>query len=113
MHEIWFCREILQIVQKKSCELNCRSVKKISLEIGQLMGIDQNSLIFNFKVVSCGTIAQDAILEVIPIRAKAKCDICKKEVSINQYSDLCNFCGGASLTVFQGEEFQVKSMEIN
>lgn len=113
MHELWFCREILQIIQNKSSELKCKSVKKIYLEIGQLVGIDRDALVFNFKVVSRGTIAEDAVLEVLPVQAKAKCDTCKKEVSINHYFDLCSFCGGSPLTVFQGEEFQVKSMEIS
>lgn len=113
MHELTIARSILAIVEQRAAELHCQSVKKISLEIGELTAIDEASLRFSFTVLTKGSIAEHAILEINWLKGQAVCDFCQETVMLKNYYDGCNICKKYSLTVTQGEELRVKSMEIN
>lgn len=112
MHELWLCRSILEIIQQSAMERNCIQVKKIVLEIGQLIAVENESLIFSFNVIAAGTVAENAELHIIDIPGKARCESCQKTVPLRQYYDKCQACGSHSLTVTQGEELRVKSMVV-
>lgn len=102
----------MQIVNEQIIGKQCKRIKKIYLEIGELASIEKSALIFSFNVIANKTRAQDAVLEIIGIPGKAVCDFCKKTVLVNHYADPCPCCGGFSLTITQGEELRVKSMEV-
>ena len=112
MHELWLCKHIMEIVNQQMLGKQCKRIKKISLEIGELASIEKSSLIYSFNVIANKTKAQDAILDIISIPGIALCDHCKKIVSVNHYADPCQYCGTFSLTITQGEELRVKSMEV-
>ncbi|KTC86565.1 hydrogenase maturation nickel metallochaperone HypA [Legionella brunensis] len=113
MHELSFCRSILEIINKYVSEIKCQRVKKIYLEVGQLTAIDENALKFGFNIAAVGSIAEDASLEIITIEGKAVCDFCRKTVRLKHYYDGCEICGRFLLKVIQGEELRVKSMEVD
>ena len=112
MHELWICNHIMEIVNQYMDGKPYHRIKKIYLEVGKLSAIEKSSLIFSFNIISNSTKAQDAILEIIPIPGEAICDLCKKTISIHHYADSCQYCGSFSLTITQGEELRVKSMEV-
>lgn len=112
MHELWICKNLLEIINQKMIDKNHCQVKKVYLEIGQLLAIEKSALTFSFEVLTQGTLAENADLVIIEIPARALCEFCGKNVSLNQYYDACNYCGSFSLKVTQGEELRVKSMEV-
>ncbi|VVC75529.1 Hydrogenase/urease nickel incorporation protein HypA [Aquicella siphonis] len=111
MHELWLSKNIIEIVLQSAAGRRQKRVKKISLEIGALAAVEPSALAFSFTVAARNTIANGAILEIISVPGKARCESCGKTVNISQYSDACDDCGGYALTVIQGEELRVKSME--
>jgi len=112
MHELSLCKSILEIINQKVVEINCIRVKKVYLEIGQLAAVEKSALMFSFKVLVQGTVAENADIEFIDVAGMAICQSCGEKVFLNQYYDACQACGAFSLTVIQGEELRVKSMEI-
>ncbi len=112
MHELWICKNILEIINQHDMNKSFTCVRKIYLEIGELTAIDKSALLFSFGVVAENSKAKDAILEITSLAGMASCDSCKKTLSINQYSDTCHFCGNFALTILQGEELRVLSMEV-
>lgn len=112
MHELSICKNIMEIVNQQTIGAKFNSIKKIYLEIGELTMIDKTALIYSFNIIANKTKAQGAILEIISIPGKATCDFCKKIISVNHYADPCQYCGNFSLTITQGEELRVKSMEV-
>lgn len=112
MHELSLCQRILEIISEQTMKEGCHRVKKITLVIGKLVGIDLKTFEFCFEVAKKGTIVTDANVEVIEIEGKAICNFCKETVILNNYYDGCMHCGNFSLTVQQGEEFLVQSMEV-
>lgn len=112
MHELTLCRTMLEIINEHVSEKNCRSVKKIVLEIGQLAAVDEAALRFGFEVICKETIAERASLEIIAVEARAICDACQKTVTLKQYYDACESCGHCSLSVIQGDELRIKFIEV-
>ncbi|MCX7117352.1 MAG: hydrogenase maturation nickel metallochaperone HypA [Legionellales bacterium] len=112
MHELSLCRTVLDIINDHVSGTDYKQVKKITLDIGQLAAVDQAALRFSFDVVTKGTLAEHALLEIIEIEGMAFCDFCQKTVKLKRYDDACPSCGHFSLTVTQGEELRVKCMEV-
>lgn len=112
MHELILCRNILAIIQQKALQERLTCVKRIYIEIGQLLAIENAALTFSFEVCAKETIAENAQLEIISVAAQAKCESCGKIVNLSQYYDSCSECGSSALTITQGEELRVKSMEV-
>lgn len=112
MHELWICKHIMEIINQSIAGKEYHCIKKIYLEIGELVSIEKSSLIYSFSVIAHETKAQNAILSIINIPGKALCDRCGKTISVNHYGDPCQYCNSFSLTITQGEELRVKSMEV-
>lgn len=112
MHELWLCKNILEIVIQHAANTKCRSIKTIYLEIGNLAAIEKSALEFSFKVVTQGTVAENAELKFIEVTGKSWCDSCQKEVIITEYYESCQYCGSPLSIIIQGEELRVKSMEV-
>ena len=112
MQELTLCKNIREIIQQKALQEHLTCIKRIYIEMGQLLAVEPAALIFSFEDLAEGTIAENAQLEIISVAAKAKCESCGKTVNMNQYYDSCSECGSYALTITQGEELCVKSMEI-
>lgn len=112
MHELWLCKSILKIIEQKAKDIKCTRVKKIILEIGQLTALEKEALIFSFNVITEGTIAENAELDILNISAKAFCESCQQVSPLQQYYDACHTCGSYALKIVQGEELRVKSMVV-
>ncbi|KTD60625.1 hydrogenase nickel incorporation protein HypA [Legionella sainthelensi] len=112
MHELWLCKNILEIIREKANGTQCTRVKKIILEIGALAAIEKDALIFSFNVITEGTVAENAELDIIDISGKAFCESCQQLGPLQQYYDACHACGSHALKIVQGEELRVKSMVV-
>lgn len=112
MHELSLCQSMLEIIHQHSAELHGQCVKKVFLEIGQLVAVDQAALRFAFEAITAGTIAEHAKLDIIEIEGQAICDCCQKTVRLKHYYDACELCGQYSLQITQGEALRIKSMEV-
>ncbi|ARB93728.1 hydrogenase maturation nickel metallochaperone HypA [Legionella longbeachae] len=112
MHELWLCKNILEIIKQNANDTQCTRVKKIILEIGELVAIEKNALIFSFNVITKGTLAENAEIDIIDISGKAFCESCQQLGPLQQYYDACHTCGSHALKIVQGEELRVKSMVV-
>lgn len=111
MHELSVCKNIIEIVEDHSRKLQKR-VKVITLEIGHFALVEKSALIFSFELVAKNTAAEQAVLQIIDIPARARCESCHCFVTIQNRMDSCRNCGNFSLTLIEGEELRIKSMEV-
>lgn len=103
---------ILEIINEQASKINCHRVKKIYLEVGELLAVDKSALLFGFEVVAAGTIAEQASLTFIDVPGLANCAVCQKVIRLNRYYQSCDGCQQFALTIIQGETLQVQSMEV-
>ena len=113
MHELSLCEGIVQIIEDQAAQQDFTSVEKVRLEIGALAGVELEALRFGFDVVTKGTVAENAELEIIELAGQAWCMPCQKSVGISQRFDACPDCGSHQLQVTGGDELRIKDLEVN
>lgn len=112
MHEMAISESIVDILEAEAGRQNYARIKRVWLEIGPLSGVETDALRFTFDVVTRGTLAENAVLEIIATEARAWCLPCEKSVSITQRFDACPQCGGYQLQMTSGDEMRIKELEV-
>ena len=86
-------------------------VSRVTLEVGELSGVSSESIAFCFDMVIQGTALEGASLEIRKIEGRVRCETCGAEFAATTLFAVCP-CGSHRLTRVQGEELNVKSMEL-
>jgi len=113
MHEMSICENILDILKEQARVQDFGTVKRISLEIGPLSGVEIEALKFGFDVVMRNSLADGAELEIVETQARATCLDCGASGAIAERYDPCPQCGSHNLQVTSGEEMRIKELEVN
>lgn len=113
MHEMAITESILGILEEEGRRQNFSRVRKVRLEIGALSCVEPQALHFTFDAVTRGTLAENAVLEIIHTQAQAWCLPCERAVVISRRFDACPVCGGHQLQVTAGEEMRIKDLEVD
>lgn len=112
MHEMSLMQGVLEIIEDASKNGGFAKVRKVRLEIGALSGVDPRALDFCFDAVMQGSLARDAVLEIIMLPGEGWCMKCSKTVLISERFDPCPICGGYQIQVTGGGEMRVKELEV-
>ena len=112
MHEMSLAEGVLQIIEDAARSEGFTQVKAVWLEIGQLAGVEKESLCFYFDVVTRNSIAQDARLEIIEVPGQGWCMQCAGKVLVAALFDSCPQCGSYQIEVTSGDEMRVKELEV-
>jgi len=112
MHEMSIAESVLQIIEDKVREDGYDKVKAVWLEIGQLAGVEKESLHFCFDVVTRDSVAQDARLEIIATAGQGWCLQCARSVAVTARYEPCPNCGSFQVQVTGGDEMRVKELEV-
>ncbi len=113
MHEMSIVSGILRIVEDQAREAEATIINSIELEIGQLAGIELDSLQFCFDVAKKKTMAAGAELTIHSIPGKGYCSKCEKDVSVDFQMAVCPQCEQAVMEIFQGRELRVLSINVD
>lgn len=108
MHELAITQNIVAIVTD-ACEN--RQVRVITLKIGELSGVEQEAVRFCFHIVSKGTLAEGAQLEIVSIPAIFRCRKCSVEFPLNETWS-CPGCASIGGDILSGKEFFIESIEV-
>jgi len=108
MHELGITRNIVAIVGDAA---GGRRVRRVHLDVGELSGVMPDAIAFCFEAVARGTMLEGAALEIRKIEGRARCDSCALELVTQTLFTACS-CGSRCLTRLQGEELNIKSMEL-
>lgn len=113
MHEVSLMQELLKVVEGAAEEQGGREVTKIHLKIGEMAGVNVESLRFAFEVLSRGTVAEDALLEFENIPLKMRCRSCNLEFSPVEFTFRCTACSGTDIEILAGREMCVDYILVN
>lgn len=108
VHELGITRNIIAIASDAA---KGRPVRCVTLEIGTLSGVMKDAIAFCFDVVAQGTALQNARLEILEIEARARCLSCGTEFATATLFTPCS-CGSRQLQRLQGEELNIKTLEL-
>lgn len=112
MHEMSLCESIVQTLQEQAAVQHYQRVEVVRLEIGALAGVEIEAMRFGFDVVTRGTLAEGAQLDIIQVDGQAWCLPCGENVTVKQRFDACPKCGSYQLQITSGEELRIKELEV-
>lgn len=112
MHELSLMQGVLEILQDTAHSQGFERVKVVRLEIGKLSAVDPQALRFSFDVVSQGTLAHAAVLEIVETAGRGWCPQCDSSVELATRFDPCPSCGSYDLQVTSGDAMRVLDLEV-
>jgi hydrogenase nickel incorporation protein HypA/HybF len=112
MHELALCESVVQIVEEQARASGFTRVLAVRLEVGALACVEPDAMRFNFEVVSRGTLAEGARLDILSVPAQAWCPNCERQVEVSRLFALCPGCGNEVWAAAGGDELRVKELEV-
>jgi len=108
MHELG----LAEILVERACEEAApRRVRRIVVEVGMLAAILPDALRFCFDVVTAGTRAEGATLEIHETPGEGRCRACSATVVLTRPFGRC-VCGCSDLEWLRGDELRILAVEI-
>ncbi len=112
MHELSIAQEILNIVRSNLPEGNTRVIS-VRVKVGKLSGVLSDSLKFCFESIVYQTEFDGAVLDIIDVPIKIKCNECETESIINDPIFCCPNCNSFNVQMIEGRELQITEIEID
>jgi hydrogenase nickel incorporation protein HypA/HybF len=112
MHELALCQGLMDLLVEQGRAHGFTEVRSVKLAIGALGHVDPEALAFCFDVVTAGTLAEGAVLQIERPDGTAHCVACEIDVTITSRLDACPRCGGAQLLVTGGQDMQLRELEV-
>jgi hydrogenase nickel incorporation protein HypA/HybF len=112
MHELSVTEQLLNVVLEHARKVSAKQVLKVNVVIGDLTGFVNESIQFYFEILSRGTEAEKASLDITRIPNRVRCHDCKQEFQPDRGDWHCPDCGGSIEEVLGGRELYVESIEV-
>lgn len=111
MHELGITQNLLTLALQYAEPAGATKVTALHLVIGELSSVVDESVQFYWDFVAKGTIAHGAQLHFERLPATFVCEACGTSFGRNaDYT--CPACGSGKVKISQGEEFYLKSIEV-
>ena len=112
MHEMSLAESVLQIIEETARSQHFSRVRSVVLEVGALAAVEPEAMLFCFDAVTRGSLAQDAVLEIIDVPGVGWCLPCAETVPMEELYGACPKCGSHQVQPTGGTEMRVKEIEI-
>jgi hydrogenase nickel incorporation protein HypA/HybF len=109
MHEIGLAEAILEAVEKRAAG---RPVSRAKIRAGALLRVVEPSMDQAFQLVTEGTVAEGAAIDMVVTPARVSCRSCGHDGSTLDPLAVCPTCGGGDLDLTGGDELVLESIEI-
>ncbi|HEY3328954.1 MAG TPA: hydrogenase maturation nickel metallochaperone HypA [Capsulimonadaceae bacterium] len=112
MHEVGLVQQALDIAFDYARRSGAETISLVRLSIGELSGVEPDAISFSFGVLTEGTMAAKAQLEMVNVPAVYSCNACEREFPLPDRLPVCPNCGGNSILEKEGFDLRVKSIEV-
>jgi hydrogenase nickel incorporation protein HypA/HybF len=112
MHEYAITESLLKTASEYALKNDAKKVIALNLVIGDLSGIIDDSVQFYWDMISENTICSAAKIIVEKEPAKFLCQSCQHEFNLDGELSPCPHCQSIDIKVISGDEFMLKSIEI-
>lgn len=113
MHEMSIVTGVLKIAEDQARAGGATIINSIELEIGELAGIELESIRFCYEVARKKTMARNAELKIHSLSGRGHCPNCEKDVPVDFQMAVCPECQQTVVEVFQGRELRVLSINVD
>lgn len=88
-------------------------IHRVVMRVGTLAGVVPDSLMFAFDIVTQGSMAEGATLEIETVPSLCHCVDCGKEFEPKDFFYECPNCGSLSVELKRGKELELAYLEVS
>lgn len=111
MHELPVVEDVLRVAGEEASRRRLRRVSRITLRIGELSSVMDESVQMYFELLAEGTPCEGAVLAFEHVPAMLHCQVCGAEFP-HAGSFSCTRCGGDGMLVKgTGRELAIRSID--
>lgn len=107
MHEIGLCEGIVAAVRRRAGD---RPVAKVRIRAGALLRVVEPSLQQAWELLTAGTPAQRATVELVQVPAELHCERCDHQSPTVDALATCPACGSGYVHLSGGDELVLESL---
>ena len=112
MHELSMAIEVINLAQREADKNRASSVQEITIEVGDLSGIEANAFESALGLMVKDSVLENAGIIIVRTVGKGKCSSCNLEFKMDQRIATCPECGCFPSEIRGGTEFRVVSLLI-
>lgn len=112
MNERQLAQDILAIVLENAVKHEARTVRTISVLVGELSDINMSVLTQVFAEMAADTLAARAEFNITYIPAVVYCHECKQRMTVEPAKFICAVCGSTRLEILTGDSLQIEDIEL-
>ncbi len=109
MHEIGLCESIMEAVEQRAAG---RRVSGVCVRVGTLQRVWKPAFEQAFALVSAGTVAEGATVELVVLPVRSTCRTCANAAEAEEVPLACSACGGTELQIDGGDELMLESIRV-
>lgn len=113
MHEVGIMTGVLDAVEETAKQAGASRVLKITLAIGDMTEIIDDSLMFAHEILSEGTMCEGSELIINKVTPKSLCLDCGNEFSHDRFHLACPACGSYSTSLLEGRDMRIENIEVD
>ena len=112
MHEYSIVQSLIESCDEHAKENSASKITKVVVKIGVLSGVEPHLLSEAYEMFKLGTICNDATLVLNIQKVKILCNSCKIQRELKKNEFVCPECGSFDLSVLDGEDMYLMSLEL-
>ncbi|MEI7895892.1 MAG: hydrogenase maturation nickel metallochaperone HypA [bacterium] len=111
MHELSLATEVIELVQREAGKKGVSAVLGITIEVGDLSGVEADAFQSALELIIKDTILDRAAVVITRTPGIGYCRNCNKEFEMKHRLDVCPECHCFPSEFNGGQEFRVLSIE--
>jgi hydrogenase nickel incorporation protein HypA/HybF len=111
MHEAGIAEYLIEVAVQHLQRVPHGPVRQLHLRIGEMAGVNPDSLDFAFEALGKGTELEGARLAVERVPLAIDCTACGQRSAVTDYVFRCAACGDERVSIATGRELQFVSID--
>jgi hydrogenase nickel incorporation protein HypA/HybF len=112
MHEMSLSEGVLLAIEESARKEHFARATRVQLEIGELSSVDADSLAFCFDVVTRGSLAEGARLEIVRTPGTGWCMPCERAIDLARDPGSCPHCGSYQVQITGGTQMRILELTV-
>ena len=109
MHELGLCASIVDAIERRAGD---RPVSRVRVRAGRLLHVHPEAFDQSFAVAAMGTVAADAVAELVLLPVRARCSACAAGLGVRRgAASPVPACGSVEVELVGGDELVLESIE--
>lgn len=112
MHELGIANSVLQEARQEQVARHGARLRKITVRVGELAGVNPDALKFCFEVLVRENKLEPLELEIESCPRRQFCPACDKTFMVADYDLSCPTCGSSDTEFAGGDELELAQLEM-